>query len=217
MTQPHLNLTPKPEPAVLRFEPDEHRYFVDEGKGETELPGVTRVLEECRLIDFSMVPAHILLAAQQRGTRVHQAVHYQTEGELDETTVLEADLGYIWAAQAFRTQLRIQPVLLEQRIWSPFYRFAGTLDLTGEMEHKDGDGSDPILADYKTGDETQAHEVQVTMYASCLKDARKYRRMTVYLRADGTFRVKEYKPENYNAALNVGHAAVAIWHWKHAA
>src|SRR5678815_2139742 len=84
--QPSLDLSGNVAQTV-RFEESAHRYFVE--PSGREIPGVTRALEEAGLIDFSMVPRDVLLKAQDRGTRVHQALHYLDDGELDQDTLDE--------------------------------------------------------------------------------------------------------------------------------
>lgn len=208
-TQPLLDLgAAKP---TLRFEPVEHRYFLDPS-GE-EIPGVTRVLEDCGLVDWSMVPRDVLLSAQDRGTRVHQALHYLDDGELDPESVDEEIHGFLMAYLAFKNQCGFTPHLVEHRILSTAHRFAGTLDRTGELLRKDG-GTDPCIVDFKSGMVMAAHRLQLAAYQSGLPDAQKYRRITLQLKADGRYKVHEYPGREYSRDLNVFHSAVAIWHWK---
>lgn len=210
MSQPTLALgAAKP---VLRFDHAEHRYFLD--PAGDEIPGVTRVLEDCGLVDFSMVPRDVLQAAQERGTAVHQALHYLDDGELDQDTLAEELHGYVMAYLAFKNQCRFTPHLVEHRLFSTTHRFAGTLDRTGELERKDR-GFDPCIVDFKSGMVLAAHRIQLAAYQSMLPDARKYRRITLQLKSDGTYRVHEYDARDYGRDLNVFHAAVALWHWKH--
>lgn len=210
MSQPTLALgAVKP---TLRFEPIEHRYFLD--PDGAELPSVTRVLEDCGLVDFSMVPRDVLLKAQDRGTRVHQALHYLDDGELDDSTLDEELHGYVMAYLAFKNQCGFTPHLVEHRVHSTAHRWAGTLDRTGELLRKDGK-SDPCIVDFKSGMVLPAHRIQLAAYQSGLPDARKYRRITLELDSDGRYKVHEYSSQDYGRDLNVFHAAVALWHWKH--
>jgi hypothetical protein len=210
MSQPSLELgAVKP---TLRFVHETHQYFLD--PAGDELPSVTRCLEDCGLIDFSMVPRDVLQVAQERGTRVHQALHYLDDGELDQDTLDEQLHGYVMAYLAFKNQCGFTPHLVEHRVHSMAHRWAGTLDRTGELARKDG-GSDPCIVDFKTGMILPAHRIQLAAYQSGLPDSRKYRRITLALREDGTYRVHEYASADYGRDLNVFHAAVALWHWKH--
>jgi hypothetical protein len=196
-------------PGALRFDDADHRYFID----EVEWPGVTRALEDARLIDFSKVPRDVLERAKQRGTAVHSAVHYWLEGDLDEGSLTDETHGYLMAAGAFLNQMRVTPLRIERFIQAPAYRFCGRLDLEGLIERKDGK-SDKLVVDWKSGLIQPAHRVQLAGYVSGLPDPRSYRRMTVELHADGSYKIFEYSPEDYLRDLNVLHAAVALWHWK---
>ena len=196
---------------TIRFEPNEHRYF-EEPTG-VEIPGVTRALEEGRFIDFSMVPPHILEPAKERGTRVHTAIHYWLDGDLDAESINEETHGYVMAAAAFVNRCRITPTLVERFVHSTTHRFAGRVDLEALAE-RSTPGHDLVVIDWKSGLVQPSHELQLTAYVSTRPDPRAYRRMTVELHADGTFKVYEYKIDDYLRALNVFHSAVVGWHWK---
>jgi hypothetical protein len=64
---------------LIEFDKLTHRYVVE---GE-RFPSVTQILQASGLIDFSKIPGPILLAARDRGTAVHQALHHYNEGDLD--------------------------------------------------------------------------------------------------------------------------------------
>jgi hypothetical protein len=209
MTQPSLALGAQKQ--TLRFDPVEHRYYLDpEG---VEIPGVTRALEECGLTDFSMVPRHILEAAQQRGTDVHNALHYLDDGELDQNSLTEEMHGYVMAYLKFKNQMRFEPTLVEHFVHSLAFRWAGRLDRVGLIERKDG-GHDRLVVDFKSGLVLPAHRIQLAAYVSGLPDPRAHRRMTLELDSDGTYKCHEYDSQSYGQDLNTFHAAVAVWHWK---
>lgn len=199
------------EGLQFRFESDEHRYF-EEPTGD-EIPGCTRALEEGGFIDFSMVPPPILEAAKQRGTRVHTAVHYWLDGDLDNESIDQETHGYVMAAAAFLNKWRVTPTLVERFVHSPNYRWAGRVDLEGLIERSQS-GHDLCTVDWKSGLVQPSHELQLTAYVSTRPDPRARRRMTVELHADGTFKVHEYRVDDYLRSLNMFHSAVAAWHWK---
>lgn len=196
-------------PGALRFEETEHRYFVD----DVEVPGVTRALEAAKLIDFSQVPRDVLERAKERGTAVHSAIHYWLDGDLDEATLTEETHGYLMAALSFLHQMKVTPVRVERFVHSTAHRYAGRLDLEALLERKDG-GVDKAVIDWKTGLVQPAHRIQLAGYVAPLPDPRAYRRMTVELHANGSYRVYEYSAEDYLRDLNILRAAVALWHWK---
>lgn len=194
-------------PAGFRFDPVEHRYYVE----DVEWPGVTRALEECKLVDFSMVPWAVLMAAQQRGTWVHDALHMLDDDELG--SVPDNLAGYIEAYKRFKVETRFTPTLVERFVCDATYRWAGRLDRVGFFENKHG-GHDDAVVDFKSGLVLPAHRIQLVAYASGLPEPRKYRRVTLGLEADGSYRVHEYDPQSYGNDLNTFRAAVALWHWK---
>lgn len=197
---------------TVRFDPWEHRYYL-EPSGE-EIPGVTRALEESGLTDFSMVPRHILEVAQQRGTWVHDALHMLDDGELDADSLSEELHGYVMAYLRFKNEMKFSPLLVEKFVHNLTYRWAGRLDRVGEIERKDG-GTDLVVVDFKSGLVLPAHRIQLAAYTSALPEPRKYRRMTLELDSDGTYKTHEYAAESYGRDLNTFHSAVNVWHWKH--
>lgn len=212
MTQP-LDL--QSVPTTLRFEPAEHRYFLDDAKGTTELPGVTRTLERAGLIDFSMVPHDVLENARVRGTRIHQALHYLDDGDLDADTVEESDHPYLMAWARAKRDLDIEILVVEQMIWSPVHRYAGRFDRIVTLKRKDG-GRDKALLDFKTGQVLPAHKLQLAAYVGPLPDPRTYRRIALELHDDSSFRVIEFPPEEFQRDLQIFTGLVAAEWWKRA-
>jgi len=89
--------------AMLSFDKFTHTYTLD---GE-RFRSVTQILQASGLIDFSKIPSPILLEARDRGTAVHQALHYYNEDDID----LEAFCAefpdyapYVQAWVAFRAE-----------------------------------------------------------------------------------------------------------------
>lgn len=200
-----------PVVPTVRFEPEEHRYYL-EPSGE-EIPGVTRALEECGLTDFSMVPRDVLARAQERGTFVHNAIHWYEDGVLDDSSLDEETHGYLMAYLAFKNQMRFTPLMVEKFVHNLERRWAGRVDGVGLIERLDA-GVDDTVVDYKSGLVLPAHRLQLAAYVSGLPDPRKYRRMTVGLQSDGRFKVHEYQQDTYLRDLNMFHSAVGVWHWK---
>jgi hypothetical protein len=81
---------------LCRFVESSHTYSVDAQR----VVSVTQALNEMRFIDFSMVPGDTLRHAQERGTRVHKAIHYYLEKDLylDEPFLPEEEMGYFESA-----------------------------------------------------------------------------------------------------------------------
>lgn len=142
----------------LVFYQDPHAYELD----GTPVPSVTQVLDVSGLIDFSGIPPGILAAARTRGGKVHQAIHYWNERDLDVATfrgTFPEYAGYLDSWIALMESGRLKTVLCEHRVASRRYRYAGTIDWLGEL-----DGHAAIL-DFATGDpEDCAKDLQTGAY-----------------------------------------------------
>jgi len=199
---------------ALLFDFIRHEYFLD----GVQVPSVTGILHASGLIDLSAIPPFILERARNRGSAVHQLVHYYNESDLDWGSVDQAFQGYLDAWQDFRRQTALRPLLCERRIASRRHRVAGTLDLLAAI------GGDGWLIDYKTGDpDDVAADFQTGAYlslalewapedpslAAALALFPRWRRAAVRLRKDGTFQVTEYTDARDYARF---HTLTAAWH-----
>jgi hypothetical protein len=188
----------------LTFDPERHEYFFH---GVKVWRSVTGVLQHAGAIDFSGIPTFVLDRARERGSTVHQAIHYLNEGDLN---VLEfrSDFpdytGYLDAWISFRHQRRFVPVLNEHRIYSRRHDVAGTIDCLGWI-----DGHQAALLDFATGrPEDVAKHWQTAGYLSIAMEwapddpdiaaflasakACGVKRFAVALRRDGTFQIEPY-------------------------
>lgn len=183
-----MSLAALSDAGELTFDPLEHRYFLD----GVAIPGVTSILRDVGLIDFSHVPARILEDAQERGRLVHQALHYLAEDDLRPDSVAPEFQGYVEAGKDFRRTSGLLVYACEFRVWHPQYRYAGTVDLYGLWE-----GERPCLCDYKTGHPNDvAADLQLAAYAEAARaldpDLGDLLRISVKLSKDGTFEVESY-------------------------
>ncbi len=129
----------------LTFDAPSHVYTLD----GIIVPSVTGILQASGLIDFSGIPEAILDAARLRGTRVHEAVHFFNEDDLDVEAFRDdfpTYAGYLDGWLSFRQQRHFVPVVNECRIASRRHQLAGTLDCLGELD------GEAVLLDYATGD-----------------------------------------------------------------
>jgi hypothetical protein len=199
---PQRALDLRPVEPSLVFEPIGHTYHL-QPQG-IELPSVTTVLKETRLIDYSMIPQDVLQNAARRGTAVHQALALLDEEALDEETVDPEIRGYIEAYLRFKRESGFEPALIEYRSWSPVHRYAGTLDRTGTI------GNDNVLLDFKTGMVMAGHRLQLAAYQAFLPDPLRLRRIALQLKGDGTYRVHEFPDREYRRDLSIFLGALAV-------
>lgn len=146
--------------SPVAFDPVEHRYTL----GGIPVPSVTQVLRTVGYITFDGIPAKVLEAARDRGQRVHQALHFLHEDDLDESTVDDVTRGYLDSARTYLAKHFRQVHRAEMRVWSLRHGCAGTLDILGV--HMDGR---LCVADFKTGDPADvAADLQIAAYLGFL-------------------------------------------------
>ena len=172
------------------------------------VPSVTQVLSDVGIIDYSMIPAGDRERYLQRGTDVHVATHYDDEGELDDTTLREDLIGYLAAWRRFRADTAFTPDLIEHRGFHEKYRYAGTLDRTGDWKGR------KILLDMKTGKAAPFVRIQLAAYGGFFKSPASFRRVGVELHGDGTYRVQEFPCKDFQADFGVFLAALAVYREK---
>ena len=109
---------------MITFNAETHEYFYEGLK----VPGVTKVLKNAGLIDFSMVPASILERAFKFGTAVHLATELDDRNNLDMATLDAPLLPYVNAWRKFKKDVGCKVLSIEERVYSGKYRYCGTLD-----------------------------------------------------------------------------------------
>lgn len=189
----------------IRLDEGTHTYRVN---GEV-WPGVTSVLERSGLVNFSRVPEHIRTEALLRGSRVHRAVQFLVENDLDESSVDDADRGYLEAARSFLTDARLVRLAAERRVAHRVHRYAGTADLLAWWD------SQPAVIDWKSSInlDALATDIQLAAYVEALREdiplewfgcaKESYvARIGVSLRKDGSYRVQVYDdPRDFSVFL----------------
>ncbi len=169
---------------ALTFDEVSHTYRHD---GQL-VPSVTQVLAP--LTDLSAVPADILAAASAFGTAVHKACELHDLGTLDPAT-LDAPLQpYLDAWLAFCRDHDAQWSHIEQRLYHPVLRYAGTADRIGFV-----DGLRTIV-DIKTSAVIYpAVGPQLAAYLSAAEKGHQINalaRMSVRLKPDGGYEAKAH-------------------------
>lgn len=182
-----------------RFELDEqsHIYKLD---GRI-IPSVTQILKAEGFIDGDF---HNTVATD-RGTKVHQAIQYFTEGDLDESSVDEEIAGYLEAWKSFLAAKVFTPEWAERRFWS-HNGYAGTLDQFGTF------AGGAALIDIKTGPWQPWHDLQLAAYATLLPAPPVHTRI-LQLSRDGKFKLHPPKTPMREAKA-VFLAAVQSFNWK---
>lgn len=195
---------------MLTFDADAHRYFWN---GQ-QVPGVTTVLSP--LTDFSAVDPDVLRRASSFGTAVHQLCELSDLGE--DLAMFEIDPAlqpYLAAWTKFSTEWRVEWRHVEQRVFHPTLRYAGTLDrqgtliAPGEPLHR----RHAAMVDIKTSTNLYpAVGPQLAAYARAADPitGASLRRYAIQLKGDGTYVCKEYRDADDFATFS---ALLALRTW----
>lgn len=162
------------------FRESDHTYWL----GSERLPSVTEILTNANIIDKAWYTEE----SAQRGSAVHRACQLLLEGNLNESTVDSRIAGYVAAFRAFKSVVSIGDCECEKLVWSQYLRYAGLTDIDCVLN-----GS-PALIDIKTGSVPAWVDLQLAAYDNALfeTDGTLRRLFSLNLRADGTYRLRQY-------------------------
>ena len=190
-------------PSELAFDATAHAYTVDGRR----VPSVTQVLELAGLVDKRWFTDF----ARDRGTYVHQLLELHDTGDLDEASIDPQLAPYLDAWTAACRDLGARWSHVEHRMADATLGVAGTLDRFGVLAGK------PTIADIKTGAAEDYIGIQLAGYAYLAEltglapSARRVRRVGVFLKSDGSYRLVEYADRT---DLDVFRAALTVAHWR---
>ena len=194
--------------ALVQIEESAHVYTV----AGVERPSVTQILKDAGLIDTTWYTDE----ARERGKAVHFATHFLDEDDLEWDTVLPHYRGYVQAWERFKQESHFEigrdsdgNLLIEYRLFHPVFGYCGTLDRLGTI------GNVEYVLDIKTGGPDEWHGYQIAAYSHCLPSPHSRKRMTVHLRANGSFSTREHELPTLPYHWQVFAAATVIWQAKH--
>ena len=167
--------------ADLLFREQDHTYILE---GE-ELPCVSDL---CRFLHreiYKDAPAWQMEAAAERGTAVHQAT--ETLDKLGSAAIPEEYLSYLQAYKAFLQGYRPSWDLIEQPMYHPEHRYAGTIDRYGAI------AGEAALVDVKTTYTVYKPlcRAQMNLYRLMLiaKGYPVHKMYILHLKRDGTYKL----------------------------
>lgn len=131
-----------PQFPELHFDSDNHIYTIDMEGQTLQLPSVTQILRFVSREIYSDVPAHILDAAAERGTRVHEAIEMAAKFGWMETD--DEAMPYMLAYQEWEKEYGFKMLASEYRLYHRTRLYAGTADALFM------DGNNLCLMDIKT-------------------------------------------------------------------
>lgn len=170
----------------LTFDSETHSYFVDDKK----VPGVSDIMQAGGLIDFGKIPEGILAHAAERGTNVHLACEYYDTDSLDYDSVQHEIVPYFNAWVKFCKDFNPEFLMIEQRLYSETYDYAGTIDRVAII------GGVPYLLDIKSGAKRKEHAIQTAAYAELIPNNDEIERACVYLDKEGNYKFVGYDDPN---------------------
>ncbi len=195
--------------STLQFDAASHTYTVD---GEDK-PSITKFIEACGLVDYSMLSQEDLAFYQDRGTALHNATWYSDEGDLNADTMDPEVKPRLQAWLKFRRDLPFRTLLIEKRMYDPIYGFAGTPDRVVEFP----DGRRGVI-ELKTGAIQKAAALQTAAQVKLVREKNEttLRRLAVHLKADGEYSCREFHTRDYMADLSVFLSALSVYKWRKA-
>ena len=175
------------------------------------VPGVTTVLTDVGISDFSGIRKETLDYAAKRGTAIHLACEYYDNGELG--GIPESIKLYLDQYIKFLKDFDVEMVEVETKIFCEKYMYAGTLDRVAIFKKI---SNDPVIFDIKTGAKSRSHQIQTAAYEYAYKTdkQKKMDRYTLYLSEDG---YKLSEPCRSRQDMDVFIAALSVYNYKKAA
>jgi hypothetical protein len=171
------------------------------------LPSVTEILQDVALID----PTWFTDDARDRGSAVHLAAEYYDQGVLDYQSLDPRIEPYVRAYIAFRQAHPLEEgEWIEVPMMDPCKLYAGTADRIVRSRPPQL----PKIRDLKTGPYAPSHKWQMAAYANMFEDPASFLREGLYLRPNGTYKIREFPQEEFPTDLNVWNAALTIYYTK---
>ena len=202
----------------IDFNEEDHLYTVD-GK---EQASVTTILKEQGFIDSTWFTDE----ARDRGSHIHKATQYMDEGILDIRSIVPEYLPYLKAYKQFSRDYKPDWKLIEFKVADLLHGYTGALDRFGFLSIT----NQWVLADIKTGVKNKTTGLQTAAYEHGLynmldlnqfaeltgvfiKDVRelKIKRIGIYLRKDGTYKIEKYTDKQ---DIKVFRSATACHNWQ---
>ena len=182
----------------LDFDEESHTYRHN-GK---VVPSVTQILKDLGFIDDEWFTEE----SRNRGNNVHRACELLDNGNLDWLSVSDEIRGYVAAYESFLSESKCGILEVEQRLFNENLFVAGTVDRIIKLN-----GRTTVL-DIKSGAHQKWWKYQVAGYARMKFGKAPVNTMSLELRADGKYSVRNYNDHGHNVA--VFESCVNVYHAK---
>jgi len=196
--------------SLFQFDEATHTYLF--GERRERVPSVTQILSGVGIVDYSYIPAPVLAAAADRGTRAHKACEYLLQDDLDWNSLTDDIVGYVTGCKKFLDESGFvaDPGLIEHQGVHTFngMRYGYRWDACGVL-HKLN-----VILDFKCTASVQPHwGIQTAPYEMAARaiDGKVRTRFVLHLHKTGTYHLIETKElEDYR----VFQWALGIESWK---
>ena len=187
----------------FRFDEQTHTYWL----GEERLPGPSELFKHFGLVDTQWYAP----GSAQRGKAIHAAIAIYCRGELEKYEIDPVCLPYMEAWKKFVADTGYKSDVCETPMYNPIYRFACIPDDFGQMD------GDTWVIDRKTGASHWTARLQLTAQALCAQTFYKDeqlipKRATLEIKADGTYKLRQFSDENWQTDRNDFLSLVTTWH-----
>lgn len=172
----------------MHYDAETHTYRLN---GEV-VPGVTTVLKRISQEAYRFVDRALMDRAAALGTAVHKLIELRIAGTLDTDALDPQLLPYLHSWDRFIATSGFLPLLSEQIVWSLRYRFAGQLDLLGELHDCIAliDAKRCAQVPVTAGPQTAGYEIAAReRFPELFRSGRPVKRFALQLNTDGTHRL----------------------------
>lgn len=182
--------------ALLEYDSQRHVYYRD----AREIPSVTQILEAAGLVSNFMKDE----AAAKRGTDVHAWTAADDTHGVDLRSVPKEYRGYLRAWRKYRVDSGFYPTVIEERMDSEIWGYAGRIDRIGMRSTLDARKFIDVITDIKTnksGAVPAYVKYQLVAYAHAYAPGQIFERIAVALKPDGSYNCKVYGIQDFQIDL----------------
>jgi hypothetical protein len=186
-------------PAIRCLAREDHTY---EAPGGIILPGITSRLRAAGLL-YEFEGAGKSFLDREKGHRIHSAVQYALEGDLDESSVEPEEIGYIRAAEEFVRREDFSLEGLEVPVCTTEYGYGTRIDAVGKWRGKFA------VVNWKSGPPRRVYAIQSALEALIYSPA-PVERLGIHLSADGRYTLVHYTDRK---DYEIAKAALTVAAW----
>lgn len=192
---------------MLEFNPENHEYKLD----GIVIPSVTQILNILSDAIYSGIPVSVMLAAADRGIKVHLACELWDNDMLDEEQLDPALVPYLAAWKKFKAENGFTVFNNESKVYHETYNYAGQLDRTGTFKNK----AELTMVDIKARAKLTAETgPQLAAYKDAFENQhgeKIKKRFAVNLKNNGKYEMKEYSDRS---DLKTFLSCATIFQWR---